>query len=306
MPLNRARRLARQGVAVIAVAAMTITNAFATSTVTYFHNDISGTPQIATDATGAVVWKESYQPFGGKIVNAPASADNKIWFADKPYDATSGLSYFGARYYDPVSGRFMGIDPNQADFTSPHSFNRYAYGNNNPYKYVDEDGKSAALALLMGVTLVWMIGATYYGSQTPAQQAEMRRAAARMFSMSSSNGDSNSPPAAGGGGNSSAAAGGAPPPDDGGDRRNETDHSRQRAAQARADADRSVGDRNSVIRDGKKYTDDLTGNNVHVSGDRVVITDQEGNFVSQFKNTRANTNARVESGRWIPNPPPAP
>ncbi len=213
MLLNRTRRLVRQGVAVIAVAAMTITNAFATSTVTYFHNDISGTPQIATDASGAVAWKESYQPFGGKLINAPASADNKIWFADKPYDATSGLSYFGARYYDPVSGRFMGVDPNQADFTSPHSFNRYAYGNNNPYKYVDEDGKSAALALLVGVTLVWMIGATYYGSQSPAQQAEMRRAAARMFSMSSSGGDSNSPPAANAGPNTTAA-GGSPDPND--------------------------------------------------------------------------------------------
>lgn len=95
-----------------------------------------------------------------------------------------------------------------------------------------------------------------------------------------------------------------PPPDDEGNRRNETDHSKQRADEAKTDANRNVGDRNAVIRDGKQYTDDLSGNKVYVSGDRVVITDQEGNYITQFKNSRANTNARVESGRWIPVPPP--
>ena len=50
-----------------------------------------------------------------------------------------------ARYYDPVIGRFYSNDP--VGFTgNPHSFNRYAYVNNNPYKYVDPDGKLAFLA----------------------------------------------------------------------------------------------------------------------------------------------------------------
>ncbi|MDR1349982.1 MAG: hypothetical protein LBJ59_04230, partial [Zoogloeaceae bacterium] len=33
-----------------------------------------------------------------------------LWFAGKPQDRNTGLSYFGARYYDPLVGRFMGID----------------------------------------------------------------------------------------------------------------------------------------------------------------------------------------------------
>jgi hypothetical protein len=43
-----------------------------------------------------------------------------------------------ARYYDPVIGRFMSNDP--VGFTNVHTFNRYAYANNNPYKYIDPDG----------------------------------------------------------------------------------------------------------------------------------------------------------------------
>ena len=114
-----------------------------TSEVTYFHNDISGSPMLATDASGAVVWKENYRPYGERINNpASSNANNKLWFAGKPFDAATGLSYMGARYYDPVLGRFMGVDPATVDPGNVHSFNRYAYANNNPYKYVDPDGHS--------------------------------------------------------------------------------------------------------------------------------------------------------------------
>jgi uncharacterized protein RhaS with RHS repeats len=44
-----------------------------------------------------------------------------------------------ARYYDPVIGRFYSNDP--VGFRDVHSFNRYAYANNNPYKYTDPDGR---------------------------------------------------------------------------------------------------------------------------------------------------------------------
>ena len=45
-----------------------------------------------------------------------------------------------ARYYDPVIGRFYSNDP--IGFRDVHSFNRYAYANNNPYKYTDPDGNN--------------------------------------------------------------------------------------------------------------------------------------------------------------------
>jgi RHS repeat-associated protein len=116
-------------------------------TITYFHNDISGSPLAATDATGNVVWKESYRPYGEKLRNEPASRSdtNKIGYAGSPFDAGTGLSYMGARYYDPVIGRFMGIDPVGFNPNNIHTFNRYAYANNNPYKFVDSDGRDAVI-----------------------------------------------------------------------------------------------------------------------------------------------------------------
>jgi hypothetical protein len=49
-----------------------------------------------------------------------------------------------ARYYDPVIGRFYSNDP--IGFRDVHSFNRYAYANNNPFKYVDPTGMASKTA----------------------------------------------------------------------------------------------------------------------------------------------------------------
>jgi uncharacterized protein RhaS with RHS repeats len=57
----------------------------------------------------------------------------------------------GARYYDPVIGRFMGVDPVGFQENNVHSFNRYAYANNNPYKFVDRDGRSPVHVLAFAI-----------------------------------------------------------------------------------------------------------------------------------------------------------
>ena len=52
-----------------------------------------------------------------------------------------------ARYYDPVIGRFYSNDPVGYVMRNPiHSFNRYAYASNNPFKYIDPDGKEVIVA----------------------------------------------------------------------------------------------------------------------------------------------------------------
>ena len=45
-----------------------------------------------------------------------------------------------ARYYDPMIGRFYSNDPIGFDTSHPMMFNRYAYANNNPYRFSDPTG----------------------------------------------------------------------------------------------------------------------------------------------------------------------
>jgi hypothetical protein len=72
------------------------------------------------------------------------------------------------------------------------------------------------------------------------------------------------------------------------------------------DAHRDVGDANRTIQQGRQFTDTDTGNNISVRGNKVVVTDQEGNIMSQFKNTKANTQQRVEDGGWVAKLKPEP
>ena len=47
------------------------------------------------------------------------------------------------RYYDPIAGRFMSVDPITTDANTGKGFNLYEYANNNPYRYTDPDGRIA-------------------------------------------------------------------------------------------------------------------------------------------------------------------
>jgi RHS repeat-associated protein len=115
-------------------------------TVTYFHNDALGSPISATDDRGVVIWKESYRPYGDRLTNSASASGNKIWFTSRRQDPETGLVYMGARFYDPAAGRFVSTD--QVGFAEKNvqSFNRYAYANDNPYKYADPNGKSPLIA----------------------------------------------------------------------------------------------------------------------------------------------------------------
>jgi RHS repeat-associated protein len=140
---NRMKKMLKNLVAwlfwVSASAAPTIS---LSQTITFFHNDVSGSPIAATDASGNLVWKESYTPYGMKILMPQEAEANRIGFAGKPYEADSQLSYMGARYYDSNTARFISVDPKPADPENVHGINRYAYANNNPYRFVDPDGHS--------------------------------------------------------------------------------------------------------------------------------------------------------------------
>lgn len=113
---------------------------FAGETITYFHNDAAGSPVIATDANGLIAWRETYQPYGARVNHSAASANNHVWFSGRTHDDSTGLSYLGARYYDPLIGRFLSMDPMAVDFANLYTFNRYAYAYDNPYRFVDPSG----------------------------------------------------------------------------------------------------------------------------------------------------------------------
>lgn len=128
--------------AALAVLAFTALPLSAAEVVTYYHNDHLGSPIAATDDTGTVVWQQAYGPWGLKLT---ANTDER-GYTGNWLDEETGLADHKARWYTSSIGRFTGIDPVKWHETNIHSFNRYAYASNNPYAYVDRDGRNAVAA----------------------------------------------------------------------------------------------------------------------------------------------------------------
>ncbi|MBZ2205927.1 RHS repeat domain-containing protein [Massilia soli] len=103
----------------------------------YAHTDGLGSPIATTDGNGALVSRTRYEPYGLTF----AGASPTIGFSGHLNAADIGLVYMQQRYYDPVAGRFLSVDPVTTDANTGSSFNRYDYAINNPYKYIDPDGR---------------------------------------------------------------------------------------------------------------------------------------------------------------------
>ncbi len=64
-------------------------------------------------------------------------------FAGEYYDEESGHYYLRARYYDPVTARFISRDTYMGTLDNPLSHNPYMYCYNNPLIYIDPTGHMA-------------------------------------------------------------------------------------------------------------------------------------------------------------------
>jgi RHS repeat-associated protein len=122
--------------------------------VQFYHSDPLGSVRAVTNMDGEVVSRHDYLPFGEDIPCTEGgrdafgycgdNSDLKLRFAGKERDRESDLSYFGARYYSGIQGRFVTPDDiyNDTDVTDPASWNRYVYVRNNPPTLIDPDGRS--------------------------------------------------------------------------------------------------------------------------------------------------------------------
>lgn len=110
-----------------------------TETVTYRHTDALGSPIAATNDFGGIDQLTEHEPYG-RMLNR--SNDNRPGYTGHMMDKGTGLVYMQQRYYDPMLGVFLSVDPVTAyDSGDWRQFNRYAYAFNNPYRFTDPDGR---------------------------------------------------------------------------------------------------------------------------------------------------------------------
>lgn len=150
-----------------------LVSALGHSAVTFVHTDHLGSVVAESNSGGTITKRFHYKPFGETI----EAQQDDVGYTGHKHDVDIGLTYMQARYYDPVLGRFLSNDPVgflghlQRGNSPAHGFNRYAYANNNPYKYTDPNGEFAivaaipwAYAAIKSALFVGSAGAVAYGA----------------------------------------------------------------------------------------------------------------------------------------------
>ncbi len=74
--------------------------------------DANGNVSQLVDELGAITAAYTYDPFGNVTEMAGQEAEENPWrFSTKPVDAGTGWLYYGFRYYQPETGRWLSRDP---------------------------------------------------------------------------------------------------------------------------------------------------------------------------------------------------
>lgn len=107
--------------------------------VRYNYADLIESAGLEVDENGNIISQEEFYPYGGTAVltaRSQVEADYKmVKYSGKERDAT-GLYYYGYRYYQPWSGRWLSADP----AGTVDGLNLYRMVRNNPGSYRDNDG----------------------------------------------------------------------------------------------------------------------------------------------------------------------
>jgi RHS repeat-associated protein len=104
-------------------------------TLSYLLSDGLGSVSESVTTSGAASATQLYGPYGGVRYASGTLPTSKGFTGQRADSATSGLDYYGARYYDPVAGQLT-----SADTTLAGGLNRYAYVAGNPETATDPTG----------------------------------------------------------------------------------------------------------------------------------------------------------------------
>ena len=102
----------------------------------FYFQDHLGSSTYITDLNGDIAQYSAYTPYGEMF--REYNNVTPFRFNGKELDTETGLYYYGARYYNPSTALWLGVDPLASKYpgVSP-----YIYCMSNPVKYVDPDGR---------------------------------------------------------------------------------------------------------------------------------------------------------------------
>jgi RHS repeat-associated protein len=117
-----------------------VTNGLEERDLYFYHPDHLGSTSIITDRNGIATQFIAYLPFGESFVDEHTSTwESPYKFSGKELDSETGLYYYGARYYDPKTSLWYGVDPLAGKYPGVGG---YVFCSNNPVNRIDPDGRA--------------------------------------------------------------------------------------------------------------------------------------------------------------------
>ena len=104
----------------------------------FYHSDHLGSTSYITDEHANITQYDAYLPYGELLVDEHSSSEDLPYkFNGKQFDDETGLYYYGARYLNPITSLWYGVDPLAEKYQFLGS---YVYCSANPIKIIDVDG----------------------------------------------------------------------------------------------------------------------------------------------------------------------
>ena len=119
----------------------------------FYHSDHLGSTSYITDDKGNITQYTVYLPYGELLVDEHSSSEDLPYkFNGKELDEKTGLYYYGARYLNPVSSVWYGVDPLAEKMPA---YSAYVYCAGNPVRRTDVDGRDWVERTVNGVREIY-------------------------------------------------------------------------------------------------------------------------------------------------------
>lgn len=126
-----------------------------------------GSVSLETDANAQIITYEEYFPYGGSAIITGSSQSEvnlkEYRYAGKECDDSTGLYYYGARYYAPWLGRWLIPDPEGGK----DGLNVYSFVGGNPVTAMDHEGRWKYVIPIVGTLLGTAVGSMIGGPLGP-------------------------------------------------------------------------------------------------------------------------------------------
>ena len=104
----------------------------------FYHSDHLGSTSYITDDKANITQYDAYLPYGELLVDEHSSSEDLPYkFNGKQFDDETGLYYYGARYMNPVTSLWYGVDPLAEKYVATGG---YVYTLDNPVRLIDPNG----------------------------------------------------------------------------------------------------------------------------------------------------------------------